>query len=114
MLPSSCLVFEQEFARIMRSLDGVIGVSARLFITETDAAGLASMNDHIALAARQLATCDPDLVAYMCTSDSFVDGNRGEAELRRRLTDLTRKPVITTSQAVLKAHQAWISGERSC
>ena len=106
MLPSSCLVFEQEFARITRGLDGVIGVPARLLITDTDAAGLASMNDHIALAARQLATCDPDLVVYMCTSGSFMDGSRGESELRRRLTDLTGKPVITTSQAVLEAHRA--------
>ena len=96
----------QEFARITRGLDGVIGVPARLLITDTDAAGLASMNDHIALAARQLATCDPDLVVYMCTSGSFMDGSRGESELRRRLTDLTGKPVITTSQAVLEAHRA--------
>ena len=79
MLPSSCLVYEQEFARITGDLDGVIGVPARLLITQCDATGLAAMNDQIDQAARQLATCDPDVVVYMCTSGSFMDGESGEA-----------------------------------
>jgi maleate cis-trans isomerase len=103
MLPSSCLVYEQEFARITRGLDGVIGVQARLLITQCDAAGLAAMNEHIDLAARQLATCDPDAVVYMCTSGSFKDGDGGETALRERLKRLTGKPALTTSQALLAA-----------
>jgi len=63
IVPSSCLVFEQEFARLTRTLDGVIGVPARLLITACDAEGLRAMNEQINLAAAQLATCDPDLVA---------------------------------------------------
>jgi maleate cis-trans isomerase len=103
MLPSSCLVYEQEFAQVTRGLDGVIGVPARLLITACDAAGLAAMNDHIDLAARQLATCDPDVVVYMCTSGSFMDGGAGDARIRERLTRLTGKPAISTSQALLAA-----------
>jgi maleate cis-trans isomerase len=103
MLPSSCLVYEQEFAQVTRGLDGVIGVPARLLITQCDAAGLAAMNEHIDLAARQLATCNPDLVVYMCTSGSFKDGDGGEGAIRERLTRLTGKPALTTSQALLAA-----------
>jgi maleate cis-trans isomerase len=103
MLPSSCLVYEQEFARITRGLDGVIGVPARLLITQCDADGLAAMNEHIDLAARQLATCDPDVIVYLCTSGSFKDGDGGEAALRERLTRLTGKLALTTSQALLAA-----------
>src|SRR6185436_19292876 len=103
MLPSSCLVYEQEFLRITRGLDGVIGVPARLLITACDAAGLAAMNDHIDLAARQLATCDPDVMIYMCTSGSFMDGNNGDETIRKRLTELTGKPSMSTSQAVIAA-----------
>jgi maleate isomerase len=104
MLPSSCLVYEQEFLRVTRGLDGVIGVPARLLITQCDAKGLADMNDHIDLAARQLATCDPDVVVYMCTSGSFMDGGRGESAIRARIAKLANdKPVMTTSQAVLAA-----------
>jgi maleate cis-trans isomerase len=103
MLPSSCLVYEQEFAQVTRHLDGVIGVPARLLITQCDAAGLAAMNDHIDLAAQQLATCNPDLVVYLCTSGSFKDGDAGETAIRDRLTRLTGKPAMTTSQALLAA-----------
>jgi maleate isomerase len=103
MLPSSCLVFEQEFSRITRGLEGVIGISARLLITECDASGLTAMNDHMDLAAQQLATCNPDLMVYMCTSGSFMEGIRGENAIRDRLVQLTGLPAITTSQAVLAA-----------
>ncbi len=101
MLPSSCLVFEQEFYKITRGLEGVIGISARLLITECDASGLTAMNDHVDLAARQLATCNPDLIVYMCTSGSFMKGVSGERAIRDRLVQLTSLPAITTSQAVL-------------
>lgn len=103
MLPSSCLVFEQEFAKITRHLNGVIGVPARLLITKCDASGLASMNEQIELAANQLATCNPDMVVYMCTAGSFMKGNTGEAAIRELLFKLTGKPAMTTSLAVLEA-----------
>lgn len=103
MLPSSCLVYEQEFLAITGHIQGIIGVPARLLITQCDAVGLADMNSHIDLAARQLATCDPDIVVYMCTSGSFMEGDKGEEAIRHRLTKLTGKPVMTTSQAVLAA-----------
>ncbi|MSR65165.1 MAG: hypothetical protein EXS18_05225 [Verrucomicrobiae bacterium] len=103
MLPSSCLVYEQEFLTITRGIDGVIGVPARLLITTCDASGLAAMNEHIDQAARQLATCDPHLVIYMCTSGSFMDGNKGDEAIRTRVAGLTGKPTMSTSQAVLTA-----------
>jgi len=103
MLPSSCLVYEQEFLKITRGLEGVIGVPARLLITQCDAAGLGAMNEHIDLAARQLATCDCDVVIYMCTSGSFMDGNKGDEAIRQRVAQLTGKPTMSTSQAVIAA-----------
>lgn len=106
MLPSSCLVFEQDFARITRDLDGVIGVPARLLITDCDAQGLESMNAHVDLAVRQLETADPDVVVYMCTSGSFMNGNAGDLAIRRRLTELTGRRSMTTSSAVLAALRA--------
>src|SRR5262245_66277789 len=92
MLPSSCLVYEQEFARITGGLDGVIGVPARLLITACDAGGLAAMNDHIDLAARQLATCDPDVIVYMCTSGSFMEGDPGDTAIRDGLARMHGQP----------------------
>lgn len=65
MLPSSCTVYEQEFVQITRSLGGVIGCAARLLIETTDADGLRGMNRHVEMAAKELATIDPDIVVYM-------------------------------------------------
>ena len=79
MLPSSCTVYEPEFARITARLEGVMGWAARLLIEATDATGLLDMNRHIELAARELGTIEPDLIAYMCTSGSFLEGGKEEA-----------------------------------
>jgi len=103
MIPSSCLVFEQEFLQITAGLEGVSGVPARLLITACDAAGLATMNQQIDLASEQLATCDPDVVLYGCTSGSFMDGNAGEQAIVQRISAIVSKPVATLSQAVLAA-----------
>ncbi|PYV39259.1 MAG: maleate cis-trans isomerase [Acidobacteria bacterium] len=70
---------------------------------QCDASGLTAMNNHIDLAARQLATWNPDLIVYMCTSGSFMEGISGERAIRDRLVQLTSLPTITTSRAVLAA-----------
>ena len=97
------MVFEQEFLQITAGLEGVSGVPARLLITACDAAGLATMNQQIDLASEQLATCDPDVVLYGCTSGSFMDGNAGEQAIVQRISAIVSKPVATLSQAVLAA-----------
>ena len=78
MLPSSCTVYEPEFTKITAGIAGVIGCASRLLIEETDAEGLRLMNRHIDLAAKELATIGPDVVAYMCTSGSFLEGEEAE------------------------------------
>ena len=40
MLPSSCLAFEQEFLKLTKEIDEVIGIPARMLITGTDTNGL--------------------------------------------------------------------------
>lgn len=106
MLPSSCLVFEQEFLQITQGISGVIGIPARLFITDCDISGLSKMNEQIDLAADQLETARPDLIAYMCTSGSFIEGTSGDEAIRRRIADRTGAPVISTSQTVAAALKA--------
>ena len=103
MLPSSCLVYEQEFAAATSQLDGVIGIPARLPIEKTDVSGLAGMNEHITAAAHQLAGTEPDVLAYMCTSGSFMDGSDGDLAIRSRIEGLTDAAVTSTSLAVITA-----------
>ena len=92
MLPSSCTVFEQEFLKVTLGLEGVIGCPTRLLLNETDATGLTSMNEGIDLAAEQLATIDLDVIVYMCTSGSFMDGQDGNQSIKDRLSRITGCP----------------------
>ena len=103
MLPSSCTVYEPEFQKITAGLDGFIGCPSRLKITRTDAEGLREMNTNIEKAAEELATLNPTLVIYMCTSGSFLGGPKWEQDIHEKIERITRAPVITTSQAFVEA-----------
>jgi maleate cis-trans isomerase len=104
MLPASCTVFEQDFIKITAGFPGVIGCASRMLIKSTDADGLRDMNIHIDKCAEELATIDPDLVIYMCTSGSFLEGNEWEQEIRERIQRISKAPIVTsTSQSVLEA-----------
>lgn len=106
MIPSSNTVFEQEFSTIVRTVPGVIGCTSRLLLESADAAGLQRMNQHIERAAQELATIEPDLVIYGCTSGSFVDGEAGDARLREQIQAIAGCPAVSISQAILEAlHQ---------
>ena len=108
MLPSSCLAFEQEFLKATASLDGVIGIPARLLLGHTDADALTGMNEGIDLAARQLATTGPDVAVYMCTSGSFKDGQDGNQAIKDWLAELVPgAKTMTTSEAVVRGIEAF-------
>jgi maleate isomerase len=108
MLPSSCLAFEQEFLKVTDSLDGVIGIPARLLLGYTDADALTGMNAGIDLAARQLATTSPDVAIYMCTSGSFKDGQDGNQAIKDRLAELVPgAKTMTTSEAIVRGIEAF-------
>jgi maleate isomerase len=103
MVPSSCTVYEPEFHKMTRDLDGVLGCASRLLIEGTDAEGLTVMNQQIEKAAQELATINPDIVAYACTSGSFVEGKQGDQRIRHQIQAITGTPVVSTSQAVVAA-----------
>ena len=108
MLPSSCLAFEQEFLKVTDSLDGIIGIPARLLLGYTDADALTGMNEGIDLAARQLATTSPDVAVYMCTSGSFKDGQDGNKAIKDRLAELVPgAKTMTTSEAIVRGIEAF-------
>ncbi len=104
MLPASCTVFEQDFIKITANLPGVIGCASRMLIKSTDADGLRDMNNHIEKCSEELASVAPDLVIYMCTSGSFLEGNEWEQAIRKKIKTITKAPIVTsTSQSVLEA-----------
>jgi maleate isomerase len=48
----------------------------------------------------------PDVLAYYCTTVSFVRGVGGDEDISRRMTDATGLPATTTSTAMLAALRA--------
>jgi len=54
-------------------------------------------------AARRVAMTRPDLILFACTVGSFLDAQRGPADLSDRIREATGRPGLTTSQAILEA-----------
>lgn len=54
-------------------------------------------------ATRDVLTPEPGVVAYACTSGSFVDGAAGEVVLRRSMVDAGAPAACTTSGALIDA-----------
>lgn len=55
----------------------------------------------VARGVRQLTVADPTVIAYACTSGSFVHGVAGEEELRRVMEEAGARRAVTTSGALL-------------
>jgi maleate isomerase len=57
-------------------------------------------------ATRTLVAIEPDVVAFACTSGSFVDGLDGERRLREAIVEAGAPRAVTTSGALLDALRA--------
>ncbi len=60
----------------------------------------------VAAATRSVTIVEPAVVAYGCTSGSFVTGRRGEAALRDAMVEAGARRAVTTSGALLRAVEA--------
>jgi maleate isomerase len=74
--------------------EGPVGVALARAVADPEEA---------AEAARTLVAIEPDVIAYACTSGSFVDGVNGERALRDAMTQAGAQRVVTTSGALLEA-----------
>lgn len=69
-------------------------------------AELVSERRHVQSATRDVLGVEPEVVAYLCTSGSFIHGLRYEAELRRAILDAGAPKAVTTSGALAEAVRA--------
>ena len=77
--------------------DGPVGLDlARLVADPAEAAD----------ATRTLVAIEPGVIAYACTSGSFVDGTAGEAALREAILAAGASRSVTTSGGLLEAARA--------
>jgi len=104
IVPSVNATIEPEFAWMAPG--GISFHAARIMLRETTEEGLRAMNADIGVAADLIASVSPDVVAYACTSGSFLEGAAG---LRRQvdlIADIVRCPVVATSAALIEAVEA--------
>jgi maleate isomerase len=59
--------------------------------------------DEVAYATRSLSKIDPAVIAYACTSGSFIDGMAGERALRETMLANGAGAAVTTSGALVEA-----------
>jgi len=67
---------------------------------------LAEMADEIALSAKLLADCGPDLIVFHCTDTSMTEGPAGEEKILDLIRIATRIDALATSRLVLEALNA--------
>lgn len=101
IVPSVNTTTEPEFAWVAPA--GISFHAARIFMNVTSADALRAMNMEVRQAARQLATLSPDVLAYVCTAGSFVDGAAGARTLLDELRGVVACPVVATSVAMTEA-----------
>jgi maleate cis-trans isomerase len=66
---------------------------------------LPEMADEIAMAAKLLSDCAPDLIVFHCTETSMTQGPQGEGRILDIICDATGIAAMATSQLVLEALQ---------
>ncbi|WP_277453452.1 hypothetical protein [Janibacter sp. DB-40] len=66
-------------------------------------AELVSGKEHLQKATRDVLGVDPEVVAYLCTSGSFINGPEYEASLRQAILEAGAPTAVTTSGALMEA-----------
>jgi maleate isomerase len=104
IVPSVNATIEPEFAWIAPA--GLSFHASRVMLRETTEEGLRAMNADVGIAAGLIASVSPDVVAYACTSGSFLEGAAGLRRQVDAITEIVGCPVVTTSAALIEALQA--------
>ena len=110
IVPSSNTVCEEEFYRMLP--EGVSLHTARVFnpVVETEEQkeeAMLRMNTEIEKAARELASVEPRVIVYACTTGSFLKGPGYDQEVGERIRKAAGVLGISTSSAVIQALRAF-------
>lgn len=101
LVPSSDIVMEADLWRRL-PFQFTLHV-ARMYMESTTVAGEEKMlQDELAPAARRIASVDPELVIFGCTSAAALRGIDGDAAIARRVGRIAGCPCITVVQAAVQ------------
>ena len=101
LVPDGNFCMEPEFHKM--APDGVVTLAARVALKDVRPDSLLDMKTHTARSARAVAQARVGVLAFGCTSGSFVGGSGYDASLVALMEDATGLPATTTTTAVLRA-----------
>jgi maleate isomerase len=103
IIPSDNTSMESEFNKILYPVEGVSVHATRIFLEELSLESLLKMKDEVKRAARELKTAQVTVIAYGCTSGSFIKGLHFDKEIIKEIEEETHIKATTTSTAVVEA-----------
>jgi maleate isomerase len=101
IVPSVNATIEPDYA--WAAPPGISFHATRVMLRETTPEGLRAMNAGVEGAARLIASVSPDVVAFACTSGSFVDGEAGLTRQLETIGSIVNCPVVVTSRCMVEA-----------
>lgn len=101
LVPSVNTVAEPEMNRM--APEGIACFAARMRNARADFENTLEMLNHVERATDELASAHVDVVAFTCTAGSFVQGGKGEDDLKKLIEKTSHTPSVTTSGAVVEA-----------
>lgn len=105
IIPSANATMEPECNRM--APEGVAVLFSRMLAIGCSMDDLKKQDAFVERCSEELATADPDLIVFGCTSGSFLEGPAWEKEIVRRIETTAHCPAITTTRAVLDALKAY-------
>jgi len=101
LIPSSNTTQEQEFSQILP--DKISFHSARLTLKDVDLSSTIHIVDELERGVRSLNDADVDIIVFALTAPSSRNGLGYDLELKNRIEDVSGKPAITASTALINA-----------
>ncbi len=101
IVPSVNTVIEPDLA--WAGPPGLVFHVTRVMLRETTPEGVRAMNAGIAAAAELIGSVTPEVVAFACTSGTFVDGEAGLARQMASIAAIVGCPVVATSRCIIEA-----------
>jgi len=104
ILPSVNCILEPELYAVAPS--GISFHAARVFLAETTPEALIKMEEDLESAARLMATVNPHVVAYACTSGSLIKGLGWDRVIIDKIQSIVGCRAVTTSTAMVQGLKA--------
>lgn len=102
--PANGTANEMDFHRY--APEGVAAMTQRIFFEKVDVNGLSALAERAVEGARILASANPDLLVFGCTTGSLIKGWGYDQELIERIQQASGIKTITTTTALIEALKA--------